>query len=95
MTLLKQKEIFEEPTRERIDEIQNLSKKIDFNNLVYYFKYKSGPKIFIGLKWPLGFYKNIKDSYTTLEKAEENQDKLKSNINEIVKGRSNQKCKKV
>ena len=31
---------------------------------------------FIGFKGPLGFYKNIKNGYTTLEKAEENQKNL-------------------
>ena len=32
----------------------------------------SPPKI-NGFKGPLGFYKNIKNGYTTIEKAEENQ----------------------
>ena len=41
--------------------IQNLSKQINFNNLIYYFKNESGPKIFIGFKGPLHFYKSIKD----------------------------------
>ena len=36
LTLLKQKEIFEELTNERVDEIQNLSKQIDFTILVYF-----------------------------------------------------------
>ena len=39
---------------------------------------------FIGFKGPLGFYENTSDSYTALEKTEENQRKLKQ-INEIVK----------
>ena len=30
------------------------------------------PKTFTGFKSLLGFYKNIKDGYTTLEKAQEN-----------------------
>ena len=38
-------------------------------------------------KGPLGFYKNIKDGYTTLEKAEEK----KSVLNKIVKGKSEYK----
>ena len=41
-----------------MDEIQDLSKKIDFNNLVYYFKKESDPKNFISFKGPLAFYKN-------------------------------------
>ena len=76
LTLLKQKEIFEELANERIDEIQNISQQTDFNILVYYFKDKSGSKNFIGFKGPFGFYKNRKDGDTTLEKAEENKKKL-------------------
>ena len=66
-------------------EIKNLSKEINFNNLIYYFKSKIGPKNFISFKGPLGFYKNVKDGYITLEKAEENQEK--SHLNELVKGK--------
>ena len=39
-------EIFSEFSNERIKKIQYLSKQIDFNNLTYYFKGKSGPKVF-------------------------------------------------
>ena len=49
--------------------MQNLSKKINFNNLIYYFKNEIDPKIFISFKGPLGFHKNVKDGYITLEKA--------------------------
>ena len=83
-THLKQKEIFEEFANKRIDEIQNLSKQTDFNNLTCYFKGKSAPKAFHG---PLGFYKNIKEGYITLEKAEEKQKEFTSDLNEILKGR--------
>ena len=58
-------------------EIQNLSKDINFNNLTYYFKGNSNPKIIIGFKGQLGFYKNIKEGYTILEKAEENKNNNK------------------
>ena len=56
----KQKYIFEEVANEHIDEIQNLSKQIDFNNLNYSFKGKSDPKKFIGFKGPLSLYKKWK-----------------------------------
>ena len=39
-------EIFSEFSNERIKKIQDLSKQIDFSNLAYYFKGKSGPKVF-------------------------------------------------
>ena len=69
-TILKQKKIIEELANGRKGIIQNLSKQINFNNLIYYFKSKSVPKIFISFRGPLGFHKNIKDVYT-LEKAEQ------------------------
>ena len=61
----------EELANEKIHEIQNLSKQIDFNNLIYCFKGESSRKIYC-FKGPLNFYENIKDGYLTLEKAEEN-----------------------
>ena len=73
LAFLKQKEIFQELTNEKIDEIQTLSKHIDFNNLVYYFKGESGSKNFISFRGPLNFYKNIKNDHTSLEKAEKNK----------------------
>ena len=54
-------------------EIQNLSKQIGFNNWTYYFKKESYPKSFNGFIGQLHFYKIIKDSYLTLEKAEEDK----------------------
>ena len=47
LTLSKPKDIFEALAHERIVEIQNLSKQIDFNNFIYYFNGKSDPKHFI------------------------------------------------
>ena len=87
LTLSKQKEIFEELANKRIDEIQNLSKQTDFNNLTYYSKGKSAQKYFVGFKGPLGFYKNMKEGDIKLEKAEEKQKEFKSDLNEISKRR--------
>ena len=58
-----------------IHEIQNSSKQIDFNS----FWSEGAPKVFIIFKWPLSFYKNLKDGYIIIEKAEENQNKIKKN----------------
>ena len=53
---------------DRIDEMQNLNKQIDFNNLVYYFKSESGPKHFINFKgqdkrWLFNTRKSRRKSY--------------------------------
>ena len=47
--------------------------------MIYYFKHESCPKDFIGFKGSLDFYKNIKDCYPKLEKAE----KIPKNLNQI------------
>ena len=71
--ILKQKDIFEELTSNRKEEIQDLSKQIDCDNLTYKYKSKTAPKNFIVFIAPLNFYKNIKEVYVTLENAEEKQ----------------------
>ena len=66
---MKQKEIFHRLTNERCDEVQNLSRQIDFNNLTYYSKTKrTSPKLFNVFKAPLGFSRKIRDRDATLEK---------------------------
>ena len=69
-----------------MEEMQDLRKQIDFNNLTYRYKDNTAPKNFIGFKGPLRFYRSIKQSYITLEKAEEEQIEVKSKINKIVIG---------
>ena len=56
---LKQQERFEELANKRMEEIQDLSKQIDFNNLTYSYKGNIASKNFIRFKGPLGFYRNI------------------------------------
>ena len=51
-------------------EVQNLSKQINFNNLTYYFKGNSDTRTFVGFKDLLGFYENMKNGYTKLEKTD-------------------------
>ena len=56
-----------------MEKIQDLSKQIDFNNLIHHYKSKTVPKCFLSFKGPLKYYKNIKEGNVTLEKAEEKQ----------------------
>ena len=59
--LLKYKEIFDEFSNERMDEIRNIVEQVDFNNLTYYFKGKDiSPINFIGFRGPMHIYNNIK-----------------------------------
>ena len=54
-----------------MNEIQDLSQQIDFNNSTYRYKDNNDPKTFIGYKVPPRFHRSIKEGYITLEKAEE------------------------
>ena len=40
-------------------EIEDLSKKINFDNLTYHYNVKNDPKNVIGFKGPLCFYRTI------------------------------------
>ena len=64
--MFKTKKLFEELADKRIEEIQYLSKQIDFNDLTYHYKGKNDPKNFIGFKGPLSFYRSINENYITL-----------------------------
>ena len=82
----KQREIYADIVHKRMEEIQDLSKQIDIDNLTYHYEGKNDPKNFIGFKGPLSFYGSIKEGNITLEKAEEQQKESKLELNEIVKG---------
>ena len=59
--LLKYKEIFNELSAERMGELYNMSKQIDFNNLIYHFKTENLNAIkFIDFRGLLHIYENIK-----------------------------------
>ena len=53
---IQNKKSFEELANRRMEEIQNLSKQIDFD-LTYRYKGNNDPRTFIGFKGPLGFSK--------------------------------------
>ena len=85
--LSKCKWIFKELSSKRLDEIKNINKQIDFNNLVYYFTTPGLALIkFIRFKVPIHIYNDIKNGNAALETIEENQKQFKLNLREITKG---------
>ena len=62
--------MFEELSNKKKEQISDLSKQIDFNNLSYRYKSNTARKTFIGFKGLLGFWKNIKEGYIALQEAE-------------------------
>ena len=87
LTLVKQKELFDGLTSEKMAEIQKLNNQIDFNNLIYYFRGKKARKNVTGFKGWLGLFNSIKDGYINIKKAEENEKELRSDLNEKTKGK--------
>ena len=74
-----QKETYNRLLGPRFNEIQEISKKTDFNNLTNYFKTsRISPINFIKFIGPFGFFKEIRDSDNLLKEAEE-QIKFKQN----------------
>ena len=69
---------------ERLNEIRKISKKIDYNNLTYYFKTKGIPAInFIKFKGPFSIFKETRAGNKTLKEIEKDQENLKSSLKEI------------
>ena len=70
---------FEELFNKRIDEIQNMNKQIDFNNLIYHFATLGlAPINIIRFKGPIHIYNDIKI-----------QKQFKSNLSEIITWNAN------
>ena len=68
-------------------EIYSMSKQIDFNDFIYYFKSKNiTPITFIGFRGPWHIYGNIKNDNISIKEAEENKEQFKSNLNKITRG---------
>ena len=70
-THLKHKKVFNELSSERVDEIYNITKEIDFNNLTYHFKGSNTVPInFIDFRGPMHIYDEIKNGNISIEKVE-------------------------
>ena len=80
---------------EKLDEIQELSREIDYKNLNYDFTTKaSGPINFTGYNGPFTLFKKIRDGDILLEMAEEDQKKFKRKYGKIKSGNPDHKSGK-
>ena len=87
-------EVFNELSNERIDEIHNISKEIDFNNLTYHFKGSdTAPINFINFSGPMYIYNELKNRNVSTEKIEEDEKQFKSKLSEITAGNPKHKSK--
>ena len=77
---------------EKLDEIQELSKNIDYKYLNYNFTTKASGSInFIRYKGPFSLFKNIRDGDISLEMTEEDQKKFRTEFSQIKLGNPNHK----
>ena len=88
-----QKEAYNRLSNERIAEILEMSREIDYNNLTYHFKGSTSPISFIKFKDPFGFFNQIKSDNISLIKTEEEQNKFKSKLVETISVNPNHKEK--
>ena len=83
----KYKKVFNELSNERIGEIHNISKEINFNNLTYHFKgWNTAPINHIGFRGPMHIFNEMKNGNISIEKTEEDKKQFKSKLNEITTG---------
>ena len=91
---LKDKEVFNELSNERIAETYNISKEINFNILTNHFKgSNTAPINFIECRGPMHIYSEIKNGNISIKKIKEGQKQLKSKRNEKTIGNPKHKSK--
>ena len=68
-----------------MNEMYEISEKIDYNHLVYYFKRKGSSKInFIKFKGPFGLFREIRDGDISLTNVEKEQENFKTYLGQIT-----------
>ena len=89
ITFKKKREIFKDIYNKRLDKIEELNNKIDYDNLRYVILNRGKIFDFAGLKDPLTFLDEIKKGKMSLEEAKNNQQNYFDYLNIIRKGNKN------
>ena len=77
-----------------MNEIQEISNEIDYNNLIYYFKTRGSSKVsFVKFQGPFGLSREIRDSDISLTNAEKGQEDFKTYLGQITSGNPKHKEK--
>ena len=89
-----QKETYNKLLNERMTKTQKISREIDYNKLIYYFKTPGiSPINFIRFRDSQHIYNEINNDYKTIQAAEEEQIKFKSDLGEITSENPKHKSK--
>ena len=89
LLLSKEREIFKDIYNKRLDKIEELNNKIDYDNLMYVLVNSGKLFDFAGLKDPLTFLGEIKKGKMSLEEAKNIQQNYLDYLNIIQKGNKN------
>ena len=89
LLLSKEREIFKDIYNKRLDRIEELNNKIDYNNLEYVVLSKDMAYNFSVEKYPISLLNDIKSGKTTLEEAKDAQQSYLYYLNIIRKGHKN------
>ena len=95
LLLLKEREIFKDIYNRRLDKIEELNNKIDYNNLKYVVANSGDEYAIKKLDDPLVFLNNVKKNKISLEEAKNQQKNYRNYLNMIRIGNKNANQKKV
>ena len=88
------KDFYNKILEERKDEILEMSKKINYGNLVYDFKGPTPPINFIKFEDLMYTYNQLKNGEKILQQVEEEKKHFKKDLNKIKSGKSRHKSEK-
>ena len=88
------KKIYAEILEERSDEILNISRKINYHNLVYDFKGPTPSINFPIFGGPMYTYSQLRNGEKSLQQVEEEKKYLKKDLNKITSGNAKHKSEK-
>ena len=94
LLLSRKREIFKDIYNKRLDKIEELNNKIDYNNLKYVIVKNHESYTFSELEDPITFLNEIKKGETSLEEAKIMQENYLEHLNVIQKGNKNAEQRK-
>ena len=94
LLLSKEREIFKDIYNEKLDKLEELNNKIDYNNLKYITANNRSSYAFSEIEDPITFLNEIKKGEKSLEEAKITQENFLDYLNVIRKGNKNAEQKK-
>ena len=94
LLISKEREIFKDIYNKRLDKIEELNNKIDYDNLKYVVSSSGDKYSFDNLKDPIIFLGNIKKGKISLEEAKKQQQNYYNYLNKIRRGNKNSNQRK-